>query len=143
MLPLQTGQTIVLSKKLDMSKRSGAYILEFREQMVGLVQAVSKPSGLAEEFGCYGTSNNAWVRQAKTDEVGGGGPDTQSTAVERQDTQERYISMGTVDDAHDNASPQSFFATLKCGLIDKRTWGGKARLTIFTRIESWCNPLRS
>lgn len=53
-------------------------------------------------------------------------------------------SMGTVGDAYDNAMAESFFATLECELIDRRTWRTKAeaRLAIFTWIESWYNPLR-
>ena len=52
--------------------------------------------------------------------------------------------MGTVGDAYDNAMAESFFATLECELIDRRTWKTKAeaRLAIFTWIESWYNPLR-
>jgi putative transposase len=53
-------------------------------------------------------------------------------------------SMGTVGDAYDNAMAESFFATLKCELINRRSWQTKAeaRLTIFAWIESWYNPLR-
>ena len=53
-------------------------------------------------------------------------------------------SMGTMGDAYDNAMAQSFFATLECELIDRRSWKTKAeaRLVIFTWIESWYNPLR-
>jgi transposase InsO family protein len=38
---------------------------------------------------------------------------------------------------------ESFFATLECELIDRRSWKTKAeaRLAIFTWIESWYNPL--
>jgi putative transposase len=38
----------------------------------------------------------------------------------------------------------SFFATLECELIDRRSWKTKAdaRLAIFTWVESWYNPLR-
>jgi len=52
--------------------------------------------------------------------------------------------MGTVGDAYDNAMAESFFATLECELIDRRSWKTKAeaRLAIFTWIESWYNPLR-
>ena len=31
-------------------------------------------------------------------------------------------SMGTVGDAYDNAMAESFFATLECELIARRTW---------------------
>ena len=51
-------------------------------------------------------------------------------------------SMGTVGDAYDNAMAESFFATLECELINRRSWKTKteARLVIFTWIESWYNP---
>lgn len=53
-------------------------------------------------------------------------------------------SMGTVGDAYDNAMAESFFATLECELIARRTWKTKtqARLEIFTWIETWYNPRR-
>jgi putative transposase len=53
-------------------------------------------------------------------------------------------SMGSVGDAYDNAMAESFFASLKCELIDRRSWKNKteARLAIFTWIESWYNPTR-
>jgi putative transposase len=53
-------------------------------------------------------------------------------------------SMGTVGDAYDNAMAESFFATLECELINRRSWKTKAeaRLAIFTWIEAWYNPLR-
>ena len=53
-------------------------------------------------------------------------------------------SMGTVGDAYDNAMAESFFATLECELINRRSWKTKAnaRMAIFTWIESWYNPLR-
>jgi putative transposase len=53
-------------------------------------------------------------------------------------------SMRTVGDACDNAMAESFFATLECELIDRRSWKTKAEahLAIFTWIESWYNPLR-
>jgi putative transposase len=39
---------------------------------------------------------------------------------------------------------QSFFATLDCKLIDRRSWQIKteARLALFTYIEGWYNPRR-
>jgi putative transposase len=45
--------------------------------------------------------------------------------------------MGTVGDAYDNAMAESFFATLECELIDRRSWKTKAeaRLAIFTWID--------
>ena len=53
-------------------------------------------------------------------------------------------SMGTVGDAYDNAMAESFFATLECELIDRRSWPTKveARLALFTFIEGWYNPRR-
>jgi putative transposase len=53
-------------------------------------------------------------------------------------------SMGSVGDAYDNAMAESFFATLECELIDRRSWQSKtqARLDVFTWIESWYNPHR-
>lgn len=53
-------------------------------------------------------------------------------------------SMGTVGDAYDNAMAESFFATLECELIARRKWETKtkARLEIFTWIETWYNPQR-
>jgi putative transposase len=53
-------------------------------------------------------------------------------------------SMGTVGDAYDNAMAESFFATLECELIARRKWETKtkARMEIFTWIETWYNPHR-
>ena len=53
-------------------------------------------------------------------------------------------SMGSVGDAYDNAMAESFFASLECELIDRRTWKSKteARMAVFTWIESWYNPRR-
>ncbi len=53
-------------------------------------------------------------------------------------------SMGSVGDAYDNAMAESFFASLECELIDRRSWKNKTeeRLAIFTWIESWYNPTR-
>jgi putative transposase len=53
-------------------------------------------------------------------------------------------SMGTVGDAYDNAMAESFFASLECELIDRRSWATKtqARTDIFTWIEAWYNPHR-
>lgn len=36
-------------------------------------------------------------------------------------------SMGTVGDAYDNAMAESFFATLECELIARRSWPSKAQ----------------
>lgn len=53
-------------------------------------------------------------------------------------------SMGSVGDAYDNAMAESFFATLECELIDRRSWPTKAqaKLDIFSWIEGWYNPHR-
>ena len=53
-------------------------------------------------------------------------------------------SMGTVGDAYDNAMAESFFASLECELIARRSWKTKteARLALFTWIETWYNPRR-
>jgi putative transposase len=53
-------------------------------------------------------------------------------------------SMGTVGDAYDNAMAESFFASLECELINRRSFQTKteARLAVFTWIESWYNPRR-
>ena len=52
-------------------------------------------------------------------------------------------SMGTVGDAYDNAMAESFFASLECELIDRRSFQTKAeaRLAVFTYIEGY-NPRR-
>lgn len=53
-------------------------------------------------------------------------------------------SMGSVGDAYDNAMCESFFATLECELIARRTFQSKAeaRMAIFAFIEGWYNPAR-
>ena len=53
-------------------------------------------------------------------------------------------SMGSVGDAYDNAMAESFFASLECELIARRSWKTmtEARLAVFTWIESWYNPRR-
>ena len=53
-------------------------------------------------------------------------------------------SMRTVGDAYVNAMAESFFASLECELIARRTWKTQteARLAVFTWIESWYNPRR-
>jgi putative transposase len=53
-------------------------------------------------------------------------------------------SMGSVGDAYDNAMAESFFASLECELIDRRSWPSKAqaRMALFTYIEGWYNPRR-
>ena len=53
-------------------------------------------------------------------------------------------SMRTVGDAYDNAMAESFFASLECELLDRRSFqtNTEARLDVFTRIEGWYNPRR-
>jgi putative transposase len=53
-------------------------------------------------------------------------------------------SRGTVGDCYDNALCESFFATLECELLDRRTFGSpaEARAAIFRYIEGWYNPRR-
>lgn len=53
-------------------------------------------------------------------------------------------SMGSVGDAYDNAMAESFFASLECELLDRRSFQNKAeaRLALFTYIEGWYNTRR-
>jgi putative transposase len=53
-------------------------------------------------------------------------------------------SRGTVGDCYDNALCESFFATLECELLDRRTFRShaEARTAIFRCIEGWDNPRR-
>jgi len=53
-------------------------------------------------------------------------------------------SMGTVADAYDNAMAESFFASLECELLQRRSFRTKveARSALFTYIEGWYNPRR-
>jgi putative transposase len=53
-------------------------------------------------------------------------------------------SMGSVGDCFDNAMAESFFATLECELIDRRSFKtqAEARMAIFEFIEGWYNPHR-
>lgn len=53
-------------------------------------------------------------------------------------------SMGSVGDAYDNAMAESFFASLECELIDRRTFRShaEARMAVFRYIEGWYNPRR-
>jgi putative transposase len=53
-------------------------------------------------------------------------------------------SMGSVGDAFDNALAESFFATLECELIDRRSFRNRteARLGVFDFIEGFYNPRR-
>jgi putative transposase len=51
-------------------------------------------------------------------------------------------SMGSVGDAYDNAIAESFFATLECELLDRRTFRthAEARMATFHFIEGFYNP---
>lgn len=53
-------------------------------------------------------------------------------------------SMGSVGDAYDNATCESFFATLECELLDRRRFRtqAEAKLAVFEFIEGWYNPHR-
>jgi putative transposase len=55
-----------------------------------------------------------------------------------------HLSRGTVGDAYDNAMAESFFATLECELLNRRTFHThvEARTAIFRYIEGWYNPHR-
>lgn len=53
-------------------------------------------------------------------------------------------SMGSVGDAYDNAMAESFFATLECELLNRRTFRthAEARMAAFHFIEGFYNPRR-
>jgi putative transposase len=53
-------------------------------------------------------------------------------------------SMGSVGDAYDNAMCESFFATLECELLDRRTFRtrSEARMAVLEFIEGGYNPGR-
>jgi putative transposase len=53
-------------------------------------------------------------------------------------------SMGSVGDCYDNAMCESFFATLECELLDRRSFKTphEASLEVFDFIEGWYNPRR-
>ena len=53
-------------------------------------------------------------------------------------------SMGSRGDAYDNALAESFMATLKSELIERRSWPTRqsARTAIYDYIEGWYNPRR-
>lgn len=53
-------------------------------------------------------------------------------------------SMGSVGDCYDNALCESFFATLECELLARRSWPDTttARRAIFDFIEGWYNTRR-
>ena len=53
-------------------------------------------------------------------------------------------STGSAGDCYDNAMAESFFATLECELIDRRSFQtqAEARMAIFEYLESWYNTKR-
>jgi len=53
-------------------------------------------------------------------------------------------SMGSVGDCFDNAMCESFFATLECELLKRRSFKTQveARMAVFDFIEGWYNPHR-
>ena len=53
-------------------------------------------------------------------------------------------STGSVGDCFDNAMAESFFATLECELIDRRSFRtqAEARMAIFQFLEGWYNTRR-
>jgi putative transposase len=54
------------------------------------------------------------------------------------------VSMGSVGDCFDNAVSESFFATLKKDLVNRRSWPTKAELRgeVFSYVEEFYNPVR-
>ncbi|MGL4668409.1 MAG: transposase [Saezia sp.] len=68
-----------------MRTRNSAYPLEFRQQLVELVQAGRKPSDLAKEFGCHETTISGWVRQAQIDQAPNPKANGSLTSAERQE----------------------------------------------------------
>ena len=53
-------------------------------------------------------------------------------------------SMGSVGDAYDNAMCESFFASVECELLDRRSFRtqAEARIAVFEYIEGFYNPRR-
>ena len=53
-------------------------------------------------------------------------------------------SMGSVGDCYDNALCESFFASLECELLDRRSFQthAEARMAVFHYIEGWYNTHR-
>jgi hypothetical protein len=53
-------------------------------------------------------------------------------------------SMGSVGDCFDNAMAESFFATLECELLERRSFKTQveAHMAVFDFIEGWYNPHR-
>ena len=55
-----------------------------------------------------------------------------------------HLRDGVWSTTRDNAMCESFFATLKCELIDRRSFRtqGQARMAIFNYMEGWYNAHR-
>ena len=55
-----------------------------------------------------------------------------------------HPSTGSVGDCYNNAMAESFFATLECELIDRRSFRtrAEAKTALFEFIEGWYNPHR-
>jgi len=53
-------------------------------------------------------------------------------------------STGSVGDCYDNATAESFFATLECELLEQRSLRtqAEARMAVFEFMEGWYNPHR-
>ena len=53
-------------------------------------------------------------------------------------------SMGSAGDCYDNALAESFFATLECELLERRTFRTREEATraVFEYLEGWYNPCR-
>ena len=53
-------------------------------------------------------------------------------------------SMGSLGDAYVNAMTESFFASLECELIHRRSWKSfaEASMAVLIWIEGWYNPRR-
>ena len=72
---------------------------------------------------------------------------TQYTAIAFGERCEKFgvrPSTGSVGDCYDNAMCESFFATLECELIDRRSFRtpAEARRAVFEYIEGFYNPRR-
>ena len=108
-----------------MSKTRRPYPAAFREQIVGLARAGRTPCELSRESD-QGSQYTILAFGGRCKEMG------------------VRPSIGTVGDAYDNAMAESFFATLECELIARRTWKskGEAKTAVFTWIEGWYNPRR-
>ena len=54
------------------------------------------------------------------------------------------VSMGSREDAYDNAVAETFFATLKKELVNRRTWPDRRELqsAVFEYIEAFYNRQR-